>query len=197
MVIDIPVEKGTETELMENEPARLWGRPIYRHRHFMQADNVYSNEVARKACTDYVQNAGCESFFEQPGWRRELMKVAGRYKSRGRTVGAAETKDLILADLVASKRAIEARIGGDIHHLCYPYGAGDEVSTALSRKAGFKTNIWQTLPYVNKNRVGNDPFRLVRLKKDFLQRMPGDKRRSLADIYLHKAKRRIAGKPYH
>ena len=197
MVIDVPVEKGTEKELIENKPERFWGRPIYHHKHFMQAECLYTNDAARKACVDHIQEAGTLSFFERPSWRRELTEVATRYGDGGRVLGASETRDLIQADLEESKGEIERRIGDEVRHLCYPYGAGSELSIMLSKQAGYETNIWQTLPYENKNPAGADPFRLVRLKKDFLRRLPGKGRRRLVDVYLHKVKRRIEGNPYH
>jgi len=197
MVIDIPVEKGTEGEIREEGTREFWGRPIYRHNHLMHGKHLYSNEIARKSCMEYVQEAGGLSFFERPTWKRELTEVATRFQRDGRMLEPSEISDLILADLVNSKKTIEKRIGCEIHHLCYPYGAGSDLSMRRSKEAGFETNVWQTLPYRSRNCIGGDPFRLVRLKKDFLRRLPGKGRRRLLDTYLHKVKRRIEGKAYY
>jgi Predicted xylanase/chitin deacetylase len=196
MLFDIPVDKGIETKILRNGETRLWGAPIYRHKHFMQTKRIYSNEVAGNACMDHVQKNGGASFFNNPSWRSELKDVESRYHNGSTLLAEEEISDMILTDLRTSRETIEQRLECEISQLCYPAGAGSDLSVRLSKKAGYRTNMWQTLPGHNKNYPGCDPYYLVRLKNDFLRRLPGTGRRSLVDIYLHKAKRRMEGKPY-
>ncbi len=196
MLFDIPVEKGNETNILRDGETRLWGAPIYRYKHFMQAKRIYSNETASNACTDHVQRNGGIAFFDRSSWRSELKELEIRFRSGSRMLGEVKISDMILADLRTSRETIEQQLGCEILQLCYPAGAGSDLSVRLSKEAGYRTNMWQTLPGHNKNYHGSDPFYLVRLKNDFLRRLPGTGRRSLVGIYMHKAKRRIEGKPY-
>lgn len=197
MLFDIPIEKGKEPNVLKGGEAHFWGTPIYDHTHFMQATCLYSNESATNACLDYVRSNGTVWFFDRCGWRRELKQVVRRYQSKGKMLGRKEITALVSEDLRNSKASIEQHLGVEISQLCYPCGAGSGLSVTLSKEAGYKTNFWQTLPTRNRNYPGSDPYRLVRLKKDFLRRLPGKGRRSLADIYFQKVKRRIEGNPYY
>ncbi len=173
MLFDIPVEKTTEKEILKKGETMLWGAPIYRHNHFMKVKCLYGNEGAANACMEHVQEKGGALFFRRLSWKRELKEVAARYGSWGRMMGPREVSELIAADLRASKAVIEQRLGNEISQLCYPAGAGSALSVMLSKEAGYRTNLWQTLPSNNKNQPGCDPFRLGRLEQDFLRRLPG------------------------
>ncbi len=118
------------------------------------------------------------------------------YRSANRMLKEEEISDMILEDLRTSRETLEQRLEIEIIQLCYPAGAGSDLSVRLSKDAGYRTNMWQTLPGQNKNYPGCDTYHLVRLKNDFLRRLPGKGRRSIVDIYVHKAKRRLVGNPY-
>lgn len=98
--------------------------------------------------------------------------------------------DTILYDLTESKRILEERLDKPIQHLAYPYGRGSLLSQALSKKAGYLTNFWGPIPWVPYNKIGSDPYRLVRLKDDYILRLPGKDRKSIWDILTIKYKRR-------
>jgi hypothetical protein len=105
-------------------------------------------------------------------------------------------RDAVLADLQASRALLAERLGIERPHLCLPYGAGNESVPDLARAAGFNSIFWTRRPDRDANRPGDDPYRIVRRKHDFLRRLPGRGRRSLLALYASKVRRRLAGDPW-
>ena len=78
-----------------------------------------------------------------------------------------------------------------MRHLAYPWTRGSALSLQLSKDAGYITNFWGCLPDNRLNTPGTDPFRICRVKDDYIFRLPGTTRWSLADVFLMKSKRRL------
>jgi hypothetical protein len=53
------------------------------------------------------------------------------------------------------------------------------------------------LPDRRSNRPGDDPYRCARLKGDYLRRLPGHGRDTLAGIMARKISRRVLSKPVY
>ena len=67
----------------------------------------------------------------------------------------------------------------------------------VARELGIEGMFWGVSSKQRISRPGSDPLRLVRLKSDFLWRLPGEGRKSLTSVYMDKAQRRLAGeRPY-
>ena len=99
-----------------------------------------------------------------------------------------------VADLRRARELIEQRLPGtDVRHLCYPYTIGSKLAVELSRQAGYLSNFWGVLSDRRGNRSGNDPYRCPRLKGDYVFRLPGRGRKSLARIMAAKVRRRLSG----
>jgi hypothetical protein len=96
----------------------------------------------------------------------------------------------------ASRDALRERLGIERLHLCLPYGAGTEAIPGLAREAGIESVFWSRRPDRRRNEPGDDPYRIVRRKHDFVRRLPGRGRRSLLDLGLAKAVRRLRGDPW-
>ncbi len=97
-------------------------------------------------------------------------------------------------DLVRAKSSIESRLAGkSVRHLAYPWGTGSALAVELSKEAGYLSNHWLRLPRRPVNKQGTDPYRFVRLKHDFLWRLPGQGRKPLVALYGFKFKRRVSG----
>ena len=64
------------------------------------------------------------------------------------------------AEVADSKKLIEDRLGGPVHHFCYPYGDHDERVVAAVREAGYRTACTTQRGTV---RAGADPLRLARI----------------------------------
>lgn len=111
----------------------------------------------------------------------------------GREVDAREA---VLADLRASRRALAERLDVRRFDLALPYGAGHEGMPELAEEAGFESIFWCRRPKRRTNRPGDDPYRIVRRKMDFVRRLPGEGRRSLVGVYAHKVVRRLTSDPW-
>ncbi|MGD8331334.1 MAG: polysaccharide deacetylase family protein [Acidobacteriota bacterium] len=111
----------------------------------------------------------------------------------GRPTSAREAT---LVDLHASRAALGDRLGIERAHLCLPYGAGNEAIPELAHEAGFESIFWTRRADREANHPGDDPFRIVRRKHDFVRRLPGRGRRSLVDLYVAKVRRRLTGDPW-
>lgn len=108
----------------------------------------------------------------------------------------APSRQPILDDLRASGELLQEHLGLDRLQLCLPYGAGTEAMPDLAREAGFESIFWSRRPDRDANRPGDDPYRIVRRKHDFLRRLPGRGRRSLLDVLATKVKRRLISDPW-
>ncbi len=100
-------------------------------------------------------------------------------------------------ELIESKEAIERRLPGHaVHSLCYPMGRGSDAAVRLSRAAGYRMNFWSMRTDRTLNRPADDPYYIVRLKHDYIFRLPGARRRSMASLTAMKIVRRLKGQAY-
>lgn len=102
----------------------------------------------------------------------------------------------VAADLSRSIASLRDRLGVERFHLCLPYGRGRDAMIGLAREARFESIFWSRREDRCANRPGDDPYRIVRVKHDFLRRLPGTGRRSLLDVFFAKVKRRITSDPW-
>ena len=134
-----------------------------------------------------------------------------------------EREQAILHELVGSKEIIEKRIHKSVNHLCHPFYSGSQLVVSLSSKCGYRSSYWgwpvpssrysdryghdhlhtschltdlSTGTILNgkrTNRPGDDPFKIVRLPSDYIFRLPGEGRKSLAQIMIRKCLRNLRG----
>ncbi|MFQ5742486.1 MAG: polysaccharide deacetylase family protein [Acidobacteriota bacterium] len=107
-----------------------------------------------------------------------------------------DAERFIRADLDASRQALQQHLGIERAHLCPPYGAGNRALPRLARDCGFESIFWTRQKDRKHNRPGDDPYGIVRRKADFLRRLPGRGRRSLAELFLYKTVRRLRRDPF-
>jgi hypothetical protein len=105
-----------------------------------------------------------------------------------------EQSDAILFDLKESKRILEEKTQKPILHLAYPWGIGSNLSVKLCKDAGYLSNFWGPTHGIPYNKVGSDPYKLIRLKDDYIFRLPGKGRISLGSVFLKKFIRRTTAK---
>ena len=201
-IFDVPIEPGREEQLREHGIAALYGAPIYESAPLMSGQPCYRPEPdLADLCMEHVAGAGGADFFRKSGWRRELDGIVnahlGRHGDRGRMLDGAEQRQELARDLRASRELIEARLDNRVRHLCYPYTIGSELAVEVSRQVGYVTNFWGVLAGRRSNRPGDDPHYCPRLKGDYLFRLPGQGRRSLSGVMVHKVARRISGGPVY
>ena len=197
MIYDLPMSPGRERQVLDGGVSALWGMPIYRHAPLMAGRPRYIDDPeVSDGCIRKVAESGGAGFFRRPAWRRELIEfcrqAAQRDRSSARLQSRREMISAIGEDLERSRRCIADHLEGHrVRHLCYPYGVGSELSVRLSRENGYVSNFWSIRRDRRNNRPGDDPFAIVRLKADYIFRLPGRGRRTLLSVLAVKARRRL------
>jgi len=183
---------------MQSDPNKYLGAPVYESAPSLSGRRMYLEGELRMACIEYVRNHGGIQFFSRSGWQDELNRIAGKYSRKGsgnKYESDRDQKKRMTTELIKARQMIESHLPGHrVQHLAYPWGTGSDLAIHSSREAGYQSNYWSALPHRSCNRPGSDPFHLVRLKHDFIWRLPGEGRRSLKDLFLFKLKRRASGK---
>jgi hypothetical protein len=171
-----------------------WGTPIYIHAsRYSDQRRFYDDVNVRQACIRLVEQHGSEDFFAQSGWRRKIIqsyKTAVQKQSSPRYETEREQRTAILSDLKKAREIFSNKMGKTVQHLCYPWGVGSHLAVALSREVGYASNFWVVTEKRNSNRQGDDPYWIPRLKDDYLMRLPGSGRQSLAEVFSMKMQRR-------
>lgn len=171
------------------------GTPIYRYAYCCGGQPRYHDDLfVRQACISWVNAQGGKIFFRDSSWRKKLrnhyLKVCKK-KGEERYDGLEEQKERILSDLKRAKKTLEEKLSKYVEHLCYPGGAGSDLSVELSKKAGYKSNFWLTLNDKQRGKQPQSPYYITRLKDDYIFRLPGKGRKSFLTIAKMKLSRRI------
>ncbi len=106
---------------------------------------------------------------------------------------------VIKEDLARAREMLAEKLGDPTAgtQLCLPFTLGSPATVAMAKEVGSTALYWGVSEKRRVNKPGDDPFTLVRLKNDFIWRLPGPQRRSLPAIYLDKTVRRLRGtNPY-
>lgn len=196
---DLVLPFSFESSFCFSRREALYGMPIYANNSLMSGEfRYFDDDSLRLDCMKHVSENGGRIFFHRGRWRRNLIKHVEEFKKRyGLKDGLAtpEQRDQeILDNLIKSKRLIEEHLNQKIvRHFCYPYGIGSTLCTDLSKSAGYVANFWSYIVGRRSNTPGDDPFHCVRLKNDFIFRLPGEGRKSLVEIIKFKFRRRLSG----
>lgn len=199
---DLPIPAGCEARLLAAGPAGSYGLPLFRAASLMRVQQRFRPEPGvLEACMARVRREGGAIYFASRHAGRDLRETYAEAVARhgpGRFDTPGEIEAAVREDLQHSRAMIEAALPGKTcRHLCFPYTEGSSSAVALSREAGFASNFWGIVPGRRGNRVGDDPFAIARLKGDFVCRLPGTGRRSLAATLMAKIHRRLVGGPVH
>jgi hypothetical protein len=196
---DLVLPYSGEDGFCYNKREKLFGMPIYTHNSLMSGESRYfDDEALRSDCVNYVSRNGGRDFFRHRGWRKTLLKRVEEYKRqyglKDCTATSKERDQEILDNLIKSRKLIEERLNKKmVRHFCFPYGIGSALCTNLSKSAGYLANFWSCIVGRRNNIPGDDPFYCVRLKNDFIFRLPGNGRKSLVEIIKFKFRRRLSG----
>ncbi len=199
---DVSVPVGEEWRLLAGGVPGGFGMPLFAAAPLMLAQPRYHPAPGVvDACVALVREAGGERFFAAPEALDRLHATytdAVRRHGPGRLEAPAEVLAAMQDDLARSRAVIEAELGGKpCTQLCFPYTEGSEAALELAAAVGYEAAYWGILPGRTGNRPGDDCLRIVRLKHDYIHRLPGAGRRSLASIMLDKVARRVAGRPIY
>jgi peptidoglycan/xylan/chitin deacetylase (PgdA/CDA1 family) len=189
---DLPCPADAATP--EDARERAWspGAPVFEHAPILEIPTALEPPADLvRACTDRVREEGGEAFFRRAGWRRELRDVVESHDGEFRPVDLEPHQ---AREVEASRDALRRRLdGAAVRHLCFPSGRGSDRAVRLARDAGYDSAFWGHLPAGRTNRPGGDPYRIGRVKHDYVFRLPGSGRRSLLRVVAGKAARRLRG----
>ena len=85
-------------------------------------------------------------------------------------------------DFRMSRDIIERKLDKKVLHLAFPKFFGNDKALNIGRKTGYEGFWWGVLPGRPGNEFGQSPDRIVRLEGQFIRRLPGEGRVSLASI---------------
>ena len=178
------------------ERLSLVGAPLYEMASRMSVGKRYlDDEMLRNACAKFAIEIGDSSFLRTGRGIDIIKKYVHEYRSRlgdkGTFESEAEQQKAIYDNLLKSRSVIEAKIDKKVEHLAYPWGYAGTVAVEQSKLAGFKSNWWGVLDDIRINMVDSDPFRIPRLKDDYIFRLPGRGRHSLVSVFGQKIIRRF------
>jgi len=112
-----------------------------------------------------------------------------------RPVPEAGVRADLREDLARARETLRARLGDPTagRTVCIPFTLGGKTVIDVAGGLGLEALFWGVSSERRTNRCGMDPAHLVRLKHDFIWRLPGHGRKTIAAIYASKVTRRLAG----
>jgi len=132
---------------------------------------------SRHRCMDLVQREGGKTFFNRPDWEDILTKAAGT--ESGRLETSEERRRAILDELVQAREMLSARLSGHkVKHMCFPFSICGTTAESLLKETGYETAFADRLFGFRSVESGGNPYRLMRLKHQFIFCLPGMGRQS-------------------
>lgn len=185
---EFPREQGDEVPL---------GRPIYNTApRLSDALKCNEDQQFKTACIEFVAKNGGVKFFNQSDWQEKLDAL---HRNTNQVFESEQERDeQIYADLLASKTAIEARLGNQVEHLCLPWGVGGMSCIQNAKKAGYRAIYWgkvdgKLIFDIDKD----DPLKTSRIGEDFIFLLPGEGRQNVFQLVKKKFNRRMnQGTPF-
>ena len=187
MNLNVPLyrEKGDEDFSRNLE----LGSPVYKNTsRFAGKKRYFDDENLRDKCVECVNQNGGTDFFKKNSWRKNLFNVVRNHKEQYPDSGYYENQEQLRENLFfelnESKITIQKNLTGKtVNHFCYPWWIGSDLASEISKEAGYLANFWGILPERRTNMSGDNPYRISRLlSEDYIFRLPGNGRKSLAKI---------------
>ena len=95
----------------------------------------------------------------------------------------------LLEDLRLAKARLEGQLPGKVvKHLAFPAYDGTSEGIEAAQRCGYEACHWGLLPGRPVNRSGASPLHVARLSHEYLRRLPGDRRDTLVNVALSRAR---------
>lgn len=176
-------------------PEQFLGLPLFRSSPLMSAKPALILPADLQVrCRDHFQTICANGLPEN--WQEQMSSwfFSQNFMQRISPQSFDQMAEVIRKDLILARQLIQqnvnAKAGG---HLCLPFTFGAPLVIAIAKEVGLKSCLWGTVPGRKCNRKGTDSMYVVRVKNDFIFRLPGQQRQSLLGIYINKIKRRLRG----
>ncbi len=157
-------------------PADL-GAPIYPCRsRCSDARRFFPDPAGVAACRAHAAGNGGPAYCGQPGWEKPLQDIMRRAGGRWET--AEEARHAIACEVGAAREILNARLKTDtVRHLCFPWAVAGRAAETAAHRAGYLTAFADRLFGKRAVRAGDNPYRLMRLKHQYIYALPGRSRR--------------------
>lgn len=161
--------------------ATMLGHPLFPMRSRMSdACGLIMESDAPQRCCRHVADNGGVAFFHRRGWEQELREVAAPLPGRVET--SMERDTVIAYELEQCRAVLAARLDKSVTHICMPWAICGKRAEALARELGFESVVADTLRGKRYVSAGVDPYRLMRLKHQYIPLLPGQGRRMLWSV---------------
>lgn len=165
----------------------VFGQPLYSMQPVTAGLRRYvDDEWLRDMCQEFVARNGGPMFFTDKGWRSQLAALVRKHRRRSPGQDYFEPQEdyvsALTEEIAVSKSLIEDKLHNRVRHLCFPWYAGSDVATTISRRVGYRTNLWGANALHVKSSRMPDPYRLGRLDHRLVFRLPGAGRRSIKQL---------------
>lgn len=138
-----------------------WGTPVYEHAKAIAARRYDPAPAEAGDLAEFVESRGGARYFDSPDWRYELSDRLAQFRKRHGVSGVHESDEERLArrraEMSASKKAIESRVGKEAGFLCWPGGGYDDELRALAGEYYRATSLSSRDRPSLRNRPGEDP----------------------------------------
>jgi peptidoglycan/xylan/chitin deacetylase (PgdA/CDA1 family) len=118
------------------------GMPIYEYDKALVCKRYFPPEKIAVEITKWVASSGGDSFFQNSGWKNELIKLHDeltiKYGSQGHFESNKDYSRRVFLELKESKKIIEKKLDKHVDFLCWPGGAYNPEVLSLAKKAGYK-----------------------------------------------------------
>jgi peptidoglycan/xylan/chitin deacetylase (PgdA/CDA1 family) len=92
-------------------------------------------------------------------------------------------------DLSLAKRRLEEQLPGKtVRHIAFPAYDGTADGITVAARCGYEACHWGILPGRALNRSGASPYHVARVSHEYLRRLPGEGRASLASVVRARAR---------
>jgi len=151
------------------------GAPLYPTRSRFSDVQRWIAPDAFANCIRHVQANGGASFFQREAWQAELRTCVDQSRT-GRWESAPARDAAIREEMARARALLEAGLGKQIHHMCFPWAIAGKAALRLAAETGYQTAFADRLWGARAVRHGDPPYQLMRLKHRFIFCLPGKKR---------------------
>ncbi len=166
------------------------GAPIYPCRsRCSDALRFFPDPAGVAACRAHAAANGGADYFRQPDWGKPLQAIMRQAGGRWET--AVEARRAIAREVGAAREILNERLQTDtVRHLCFPWAVAGRTAEAAARQAGYLTAFADRLCGKRAVRAGDNPYRLMRLKHQYIFALPGRPRRHFFQLRRNCASRK-------
>jgi peptidoglycan/xylan/chitin deacetylase (PgdA/CDA1 family) len=180
-VFDWPMRREGGRDLLGPPPL---GTPVYRAAPLLSAPHrILEDYSVVEVCRELVQVEGGAAFFRRPDWEQRLRAVheraAGARPAEVR-MPEREFRSLVASEFALSVGAVREQLGSPADVFAYPWMLGTDTSVRLAQAAGIRAAFGVGLDFRRARRADLPVPLFGRLKADWLRRLPGRGRSSLA-----------------